>query len=78
MLCKSLHHFEPGKSRIITINQSASCDDANTGYWQTDQHTEEPQVCSVVFMKPSPINMESMADEEHHGVVGADDQDEKN
>lgn len=29
-------------------------------------------------MEPSSINMETVADKEHHGVVGADDQDQKN
>lgn len=32
----------------------------------------------MVLVKPSPINMESMADEEDHDVVGANDQDQKN
>ena len=44
----------------------------------TNQHTEEPQVCCVVFLEPRPINMKSMADEAYHQVVCEDDQDEKN
>lgn len=44
----------------------------------TDQHTEEPQVCFVVFLEPSSINMKPIAGEAYHGVVCADDQDEKN
>lgn len=46
--------------------------------FHTDQYTEEPQVCFVVFMEPGSINMKSMADEAYHGVVCADDQDQKN
>lgn len=45
---------------------------------QTNQHTEEPQVYFVVFLQPGSINMKSMAGEEYHGVVCADDQDEEN
>lgn len=52
--------------------------DANIDCCQTNQHMDEPQICSVVFMKPSSINVESAADEKHHGVVGADDQEKKN
>lgn len=40
----------------------------------TNQNTEEPQVCFVVFIEPGSINMKSMADEAQHGVVCADDQ----
>lgn len=44
----------------------------------TNQHTDEPQVYSVVLLKPGSINMKSVADEAYHGVVCEDDQDEKN
>ncbi len=44
----------------------------------TNQHTDEPQVCFVVFIEPGSISMKSMADEEYHGVVCADDQEEEN
>lgn len=43
----------------------------------TYQHPEEPQVCFVVFVEPSSINVNPMADEAYHGVVSADDEDEK-
>lgn len=55
-----------------------SHDGTNTEFGQTNQHAEEPQVCVVVLMEPSSINMETVADKEHHGVVGADDQDQEN
>lgn len=44
----------------------------------TNQHTEEPQVCFVVFLEPGSIRMKSMTGEAHHRVVCADDQEEKN
>lgn len=43
----------------------------------TNQHTEEPQVCFVIFLEPGSINVKPMADEAYHGVVRQDDQDEK-
>lgn len=63
---------------LWTSASSRSHDGTNADFCQTNQHAEEPQVCVVVLMEPSSINMETVADKEHHGVVGADDQDQKN
>lgn len=55
-----------------------SHDGTKAEFRQTNQHAEEPQLYVVVLMEPSSINMETVADKEHHGVVGADDQNQKN
>lgn len=44
----------------------------------TNQHTDEPQVCFMVFLQPGSIDMKPVADEAYHRVVCEDDQDEEN